>query len=85
MRTSVSTKLPEGTLRRGAVSQARVVIREIVNDKAFSEEQDPYRWDQNGRGPFSYFLKRMAALTPPKPAEMESAIRTSFSLASLGT
>jgi hypothetical protein len=41
--------------------------------------------DQKGRGTPSYFLKRMAALTPPKPAEIERAIFTFFSLDSLGT
>ena len=41
--------------------------------------------DQKGRGTSSYFLKRMAALTPPKPAEIERAIFTFFSLDLLGT
>jgi hypothetical protein len=35
--------------------------------------------------PLHIFLKRMAALTPPKPAEIERAIFTFFSLDSLGT
>ena len=41
--------------------------------------------DQKGRGTSSYFLKRMAALTPPKPAEIERAVFTFFSLDLLGT
>jgi hypothetical protein len=41
--------------------------------------------DQKERGTSSCFLKRMAALTPPKPAEVERAIFTFFSLDLLGT
>ena len=66
------------------------IVRRIPNNPTLGRWTQRISWegmasDQKGRESSSCFLKRMAALTPPKPAETERAIFTSFFLDLLGT